>query len=354
MRILRTANYALGVAAAAAILAGCSSSGSQLAPAVGGGQTLGASHVARGGAITLVPTQIRPLGALPLRGIAAPDAGKAGIYASEFYGTDILGYLGTNPKNKPATCTVSPVASPNGIAVDGQGDLIDPDGGTGQILIFKGPGMCGKLAASITDPYGQPADASSANALTGKILVGNIFDTGGSTSPGSVSICTVANGCTKNLTNPAMNEVAGVAMKGSNCWADATNSAGTATLTYFKKCAGKGVQTTGFVNTSFGGLDIDANGNIVSIDLAASAVNVYKGCTPACTKLAGPLALHGETVFGHLNKAGTLFAGADVANGEIDIYKYTGTSLVYKFSFNNGLSSTEDVEGVAFNPRSQQ
>ncbi|HEY1653902.1 MAG TPA: hypothetical protein VGF86_02175 [Candidatus Tumulicola sp.] len=240
------------------------------------------------------------------------------------------------------------------MAVDAKGNLIDPDGASHSILIFKGPAMCGKLAGSIADPYGQPSDASSPDALGGPIAVANIFG-GASSMLGSISICSVARGCTRNLTNPAMFEVAGVAMDSKgNCWADATNPRGAATLTYFQNCAGRGEAATGFANSSFGGLDFDAHGNLVTIDFAASNVRVYAGCDPACRKVGGPLALRGRAVFGKLNRLGVSFAAADVTSGQIDIYDYTPARLTYKYRFNEGLPGTQDVEGIAYDPHSKQ
>jgi hypothetical protein len=185
--------------------------------------------------------------------------------------------------------------------------------------------------------------------VTGTIAISNIFDTSGD---GSISVCTIS-GCTSNLTNSNMYEVAGVAMaKNGDCWASATDSGGAATLTYFAGCAGAGVTATGFTNTYFGGLDIDKAGNLVSIDAFTPAVRVYKGCNPACTLVGGPFSLFGDAIFGHLNKKSTAFATGDFANGEIDVYNYSPTSVTYRYSFNNGLSG--QVEGAAYNPRSKE
>ncbi len=41
---------------------------------------------------------------------------------------------------------------------------------------------------------------------------------------------------------------------------------------------------------------------------------------------------------------------ADFEFGQVDVYKYGPTSLTYEYSFNNGLSASDDVEGVAVNP----
>ena len=152
----------------------------------------------------------------------APQADlQNGIYVAEYYGSTISGYKARNKHNAPPVCTVPFTASyVNDVASDDAGNLIDPDGGTHSIIIGRGPDLCGPMAATIADPYGQPADASSLDALHGRIAVANVFDNG--SSPGSISVCSVAKGCTSNLTNRAMYEVVAVAMdKTGDCWASA-------------------------------------------------------------------------------------------------------------------------------------
>jgi len=301
---------------------------------------------------SVIPAELRPTGAHGIAKIQPDKAVKKGFYVSEFYGTSIYGYKNPNSGNNAPICSESGISYPNDIAVDGKGNLIDPDGGSRSIIVFKGKAMCGPMLGSVSDPYGQPSDAASANAATGKIVVGNIFDTSGA---GSVSVCTLSGGCTVNLTNANMYEVAGVAQaKNGDCWADAINSAGTATLTYFKGCSGSGQAATGFTNTYFGGLDIDKNGNLVTISAFDSKIYVYKGCNPGCSLVGGPFAMVNEAVFGHLDKKSKIFATGDFALGQVDVYKYSPTSITSAYSFNNGLSASLDVEGVAVNPRSKE
>jgi len=305
------------------------------------------------------PASVVPKGQSGTRGQAlktrfAPDAKKraaqGGIYGSQFFASIINGYPHKNTSNGPPTCSLG-ASYVNNVAVDGKGALIDPDGGTRTVIVYAGPGMCGSMVGSFADNYGQPSDASSADASTGTIAVGNIFDTSGA---GSISVCTIT-GCTSNLTNPNMYEVAGVAMANNgDCWGSATNSLGTATLTYFAGCAGSGAAASGWQNTYFGGLDIDANGNLVAVDAFTPAVRVYSGCNPACTLVGGPFPLLNDAVFCHLNKQSMTLACGDYALGQIDVYYYSPTSLTYWYSFNNGLSPSDDVEGVAYNPRSRQ
>ncbi len=315
--------------AAASLLAGC-----------GGGQAPAVS----GGAIPQTPA---------LRSSTAgeaPDARKKhGIYVST--SSAILGYRFDNRGNGGRVCKVHG-GVPGGIAADSDGNLIDPDGADNAILIFKGPKMCGPKLGSIADPYGQPSDASSLHAATGTIAVANIFDTSGA---GSVSVCTFSGGCTQNLTNANMYEVAGVALAvDGDCWASATNSSGVATLTYFKRCAGSGETATGYENAYYGGLDIDGNGHLLAISAFDSKLYVYKGCKPACTLFAGPYSLQGESVFGHLNRESSHFAAADFQSGSVDVYRYGSKSLAYEYSFNNGLGPSDGPDGVTYNRRAKQ
>jgi hypothetical protein len=350
MRISNTAKYALGVTAAAAILAGCSSAGSQMATPAAGGS---AGMSAKGQSLhSLIPANLlhpAPQQTLSRLAPQAKGGGKAGIYASEFYGSEIFGYKASG-KGSP-TCTISGVSYVNDIGSDSKADVIDPDGGSRSVIVFAP--NCGKSLGTISDSYGQPADATSDDASKSTIVVGNIFDN--SDTPASISTGTLKGGLTSNLTNSKIYELAGVAedTKG-NCWGSAINSSDEAALVYFKGCKGGGALATGFMNSFYGGLDIDSKGNLVAVDLTASAVYVYSGCDPKCTKVAGPLTLHGESVFGKVNKTSKMYAAGDFANGTIDLYKYDGKSLKYTSSISNGLSESLEPEGVAYAPRSSE
>jgi len=295
---------------------------------------------------------------------AAQAAGATKLHRSGIYvvaegsssGQAIFGYSARNRDNNPPICTVSGVPTASGIGVDQEGDLVvGVNGSTAKILVFGGPNMCGPQVGSFTDPYGQPDDIAAKDAVNGKILVANVFDgTQKSLSPGSISVCTMAGGCSANLTNPAMNEVFGVATDAhGNCWASATNTSETATLTFFKRCAGAGQSATGFLNPYPGGLDFDASGNLVSLSFHDGSMYVYRGCKPTCMKVAGPLLLRGTTTFAHLNKRSTELIAADFYNFRIDVYAYTPTQLTFKYDFDNGISY-DPINGVAVNPPSKR
>jgi hypothetical protein len=325
-----------------AILAGCSS-GSQPAFAPSS-RTIGPAVSA------LPPAYLNPR--RPFHGILGSASGSGDLYVSAFLGGTILGYKSNkkgraDKKNGPPICTISGVSLPNDIAGDAKGNLIDPDGGTHNVIVF-GP-KCGASKGTISDPYGTPADAASVDALTGTIAVATIVQNNQNT--GSVTLCTLKSGCMANLTSSSIiGGVAAVALnKAGDCWAVSEN-ASTAALTYFQGCGGSGQAATGFENASYGGLDIDRSGNIVSIDFKNSRLYVYKGCNPACTIVGGPFTLHGESIYGHLDKAGKTYATVEHAAGQVDIYSYKPKGLTYLYSFSNGLNDSLDYEGVAYAP----
>ncbi|MGA7357152.1 MAG: hypothetical protein WBW76_17150 [Candidatus Cybelea sp.] len=345
---------------AVGLLAGCS--GSNL-PAASSSAPVGmeANHLVNGHFVpewsklaNLIPMELQP-GPQRVLDRIVPDkhkgTGVVGIYGSQFYAAKTNGYKGGDPKNAPPVCSLS-ASYLNDISTDAKGDLIEPDGGTRTIIVYKGPKLCGPSLGTISDPYGQPSDAASLNAATGIIIVGGIFGTSGA---GGIAICTLARGCYKFLKNPAMYEVAGVALaKNGDCWDSGSTSAGVASLIYFKHCSGSGKAATGFKNTYYGGLDIDAEGNIVAIDSFTPQLWIYSGCNPRCKVVGGPFPFHGDSVYGHLNGPGTELIAGDYALGALDVYKYSTKALTYQYSINNGLDVSDDVEGAAFDPHSKE
>ena len=276
----------------------------------------------------------------------------SGIYVSEnlSHGSGVFGYPTNNRRNRGPICSVSAQPTYN-VAVDNAGNLIVPNS-DGTIAVFQGPDMCGPKLGSFNTRYGfdYPVDVTSPDAVNGTIAVG-IEQIGGS-GEGIIELCTLKGGCTTGLMG-GMDFLFAVAMnKKGDCWA---SSAQPTALTYFAGCSGFGRATTGYENSDAGGLDIDNNGNLVSISCSpvtcsTPVLYVYSGCNPTCKKIGGPFSLLGKSVYGHLNGNGTRFAAAD-ERGQIDVYKYAPTTLTYLYSFSNGLSASRRI-GVAYNPRS--
>jgi hypothetical protein len=305
---------------------------------------------------SLVPLSQRPSGPMALHGRPVFKAVPGGLYVSQFYSTSVAAYTRLNSSNNPPVCTIPGAIFPNDIASDDRGDVIVPNGGGHSIMIFKGSGKCGNEIGHIYDKYGQPTDVSTADALTKVVAVANMHSARGyGHHGGTITLCTVSGGCTTNLINPNMATVVGVAMsKSGDCWASAENSSGTPTLTYFQGCTGAGQTATGFENSAIGGLDIDNHGNIIALSSTDAQAYVYSGCNPDCTLVSGPFTLEGQAIYGHFNKQAMTFATADYQYGQVDVYRYEDSQLTYMYSFNNGLSASNVVEGVAYAPRSHE
>jgi len=290
-----------------------------------------------------------------------PDkkASKGGLYGSEFYSNAsdgeglINGYPNPDKKNVKPSCSISGYAI-NGWGIDPSGNLILPSSTESDaepsVNIYSGPGMCGKLLASLTDSTGQAADAVSFDATKDPIYIGELTDT--STGTGDIVICTVkSGGCEAPITNSAITgNGAGVAADAKgDCWLSAGTDTNTGfVLVYWKGCKGKGAVATGTKNAGFGGLFFDAKGNLVSVDVTG-ALYVYSGCDPKC-KVVSSSTLKGASLFGNLNSKGNQLAVADIGNSTIDVYTYAPTGVKYLYSFDNGLDGTDYIIGGGFNP----
>ena len=277
---------------------------------------------------------------------------KAGIYATEFYGTHVFGYRNPDTHDKRSICKV-PAESVNGVGVDGAGNLIVPNGYPAQISVYRGPGLCGKLIGTVADPYGEASDAASSDAATKTIVVANI-ETSRADEVGNIAVCTLSKGCTRKLKSRNIRyHGGGVALaKNGDCWMASENdpSLSAAALTYFKRCKGHGKAARGWKNAYYGGLIIDKKGRILSIDFNTPALWIYKGCDPVCQVVGGPFPLQGASFYGNLNAKGDELALGDIQYGQVDVYRYAHKALRYKYSFNNGLNQSYDVEAAGFAP----
>lgn len=362
---MRLLTSALCTTVAVGLLAGCSgsnlgSTGTSL-PGVGT-QVQSGPRVAP---LSIVPSWMHPagVGRLHLNLRLVPNKKSTGlIYASEFLGYEVFGYPNPNSGNNPASCTLGSASNylyyVNGFGVDPKGNVMLPaytgkDSGYLSINVYKP--NCGAQVWQAEIDTGQPADAYSSNALTGKVLVGLLADYDDS-DHGAALICTQSGGCGTALTNSSMTGyAAGVAMaKNGDCWVSGEEQSNSGfVLIYFKGCTGSGTVATGTSNAYYGGLFIDTKGNLGSIDLSGT-LYVYKGCNPTCS-LVSTTTLAGESLFGGLNSKGNQLAIGDVGNGTVDVYTYSPTSgATYSYSFSNGLTASDDVEAAHFAPSNKK
>lgn len=301
-----------------------------------------------------IPASMRPVGAqlIPSEPMRYETKPKYGIYASEVYGSDVLGYRNPNSGNRGPACELYSEYV-NGFSVDGVGNLLLPTAYPDEVSVYKGPGLCGKLIGSLTDTFGQASDAVSTNAASGAIVVGNIEESGNK-KVGNIAICSLGKGCMRQLKSPSITGFGGgVALaKNGDCWMSSEDDASfsSASLTYFPGCKGSGKRAHGWKNAYYGGLIVDKDGHLISIDFMTPAIWVYRGCNPVCKVVRGPVQLEGTSFYGNLNAKGDELALGDNQYGQVDVYKYGVTKLQYDYSFNTGLSATLDVESAGFSP----
>lgn len=304
--------------------------------------------------VSVVPNWMQrfAMRALPTQPMIFEPKRKSGIYAAEFYGTDLFGYRNPDRRNDGPVCKV-PAESVNGLGVDRAGNLIVPNGYPAHISVYRGPALCGKLLGMVSDPYGQASDAASTNAATGTIVVANI-EASHTKVVGNIALCTLAKGCTRDLKSSNITYYGGgVALaKNGDCWmaSEDNPSLSAAALTYFQHCKGSGKAARGWKNAYYGGLIIDKKGNLLSIDFNTPALWIYKGCDPDCRVVAGPFALQGDSFYGNLNAKGNELALGDIQYGQVDVYRYAHKALKYKYSFSEGLNQSYDVESAGFTP----
>jgi hypothetical protein len=285
----------------------------------------------------------------------APAEIKKGVYVAEFYTNAILGYDWDTQKNIGPICTI-PANDVVNVATDPTGDLIDPDGSSGTVSVFRGPAMCGAKLGSFSGTGGQPSDAATWNAATGTIYVANIQAT--NQEYGDVAVCTLAAGCSAVLSSPAIRgELFAVAEdRKGNLYASGYPVAGVsgpgsgAALVYWKGGHGKAITLKAYQNATPGGLTLDTHDNLVAFDTFSSSVWVYTGCPKACVA-HGPFALKGESVYGRVDAKGNILQVADFEYGQVDVYSYSGTNgISYLYSYSNGMTPSGDVEGIALDP----
>ena len=335
---MRPTTSALSLALSFAFLAGCSA---------GNSAALAPSTTADAPA-SAIPQWMQPAGArllppAPMTDDAAPMVAKPkyGLYASEVYGSDVLAYHNPNTHNRGPVCKVYS-AYVNGFSVDGKGNLLLPTAYPDEVSVRKGPGLCGKLLGSVVD-YGQAERCGQLRRRRRRDRRGQYPGERQQESrqhrrlhPGERLHASASQG--PHITGYG----GGVALaRNGDCWMSSEDdgSFSHATLTYFKGCKGAGKAAKGWKNAYYGGLIIDKQGHLISVDFETPALWVYRGCNPVCRVVHGPFSLEGTSFYGNLNAKGDELALGDNQFGQVDVYKYSPTKLTYAYSFNRGLSA---------------
>jgi hypothetical protein len=299
-------------------------------------------------------------GARPFQLIPARDSVRNGIYVSSLDDKLVLGFRSHYHRDHGhgPFCTIYARKAENfDIAADPEGNLIVPQGVNASVAVYGGPAMCGPRLGQFKDQYGLPADAASFNAATGTIVVSNLYNPQHEL-PGNVAICTLKGGCTEELQLSFPGYGGGVALaKNGDCWVSIENQTSTgAAMSYWPGCTGSGETVTGFMNTFYGSLSIDKQGNLVSVDAyggGGGQLWVYSGCNPGCTLVGGPFPLQHNPIFGALNAKGDRFGVMETEfpyAGNVDIYTYSPTKLTYEYSFASHYAPPAGPTGFAYSP----
>lgn len=268
----------------------------------------------------------------------APATAKVGVYVGQANGSTagtLYGYTAENKANQPPTCAIgSQNFDQSQIAVDAKGNVYSPNIETGDVDIY-GPN-CGSLVASVNDPYGADVDVA-----LGKD--GTFYGVGGA----HVSVCT-RSGCTGKLTDSSIRQLETAVVDSSgNVWASYYNKSGVPSLIVWFAGSPHGQIMSGYVNQNTpGDLMFDKRGRLVSLQTRFTHLYIYS-CDPDEATCFKPrtVSLNAASLFGSLNAAGTELQVTDYANDSVDVYSYP--HLKYKYSYSNGLSPHDSVQGIA-------
>ena len=346
MRLLLTA---ISAPLALVLLAGCAETASS--PSSTMPSAVGLAGL-RGNAVSVIPKKYLPIRIKPMRGRSAPDFAERGIYVSALLDTHLYGFPKNNSGNAPPFCSV-PATGVNGFGVDNAGNLMIPEGNDG-ITVWNGPMMCGSMVPleqspmRLAKPRTLPPSTRSPETLPSPIFRHR------QQPRQHFNLHAVQRNVRDEPDQPKFFRAVGVAMNGAgNCWADGSDPSDAAVLVYFAGCTGSGQLATGFRNGFYGGVDIDSQGNLVTISGGLpSTVNVYSGCNPACTRLSST-AVAGLSMYGHVGKQNARYVTTDIETATVEVYRYKKTGLSLFYSFTGGLPcATELCEAAAYDPSS--
>jgi hypothetical protein len=351
-------------AAGVVLLAGCTSGSSSLgAPVSGSVSTYQiANYGVFGKPLSVIPEALRPHGprVRPTWWRDAPAGSNVKkqtsavktIIVSMQESPDLPGYSQTGSEGQKMTgpiCTISGQSNVTDIGEDTEGNVYVPFGNTDTVTVFAP--NCGAQIGSYSDPYGQPVDfAAKAGKvkLHGVPIQGAAFDIVGSSGSeyGNVALCTIAKGCTSELTDPSINTLyAGAYDSAGNVWASYLNQENVPALIVWPNGTMPGEVVSGYINSGVGGLQFDAKGNLIAIDSSLPGAYSYT-CSvesASCTS-NGSSVLNGHMLYGKLVAKGAAFDVADFSYGSIDVYSYP--SFTYQYSYIQGLDQSDLVIGL--------
>src|SRR5450755_600584 len=339
--------YALGAAAAMALLAGCSGATSTVAPAVGA-MSRSSTHNYQGNRVPMLAAPsfqslMHPGKPGAMHAFMSRDA--AGItptvYVSQFNTSSIQVYRQGGTNQNPIGTITNGLVNPQNMFVTSNNDIYVANTGANNILVFHK----GATAAYKTlDDSGQyPVDVTVDSG--GTVYASNIFDT--NFGPGSVSVYAPGSlTVTSTLAVPNNAKVLFCALdKFHNLYVNYIDiNSGVGAMVKFKHGQGS-AQLTNVVTNFPGGMEFDQLGRLAAADQIAANVSAYRlpSGTPVFT-----VASTGDSLGVSFSKTRSYLFVGDAVNGNVYQYVWKNGSLVDTISA--GLGSSSPPFGVAADP----
>jgi len=338
MRVTRI-GYALGVAAAVAVFAGCSGNGSSLGSVTS--TPMGAQSITRNHPMTVLPSRYLrafPDGNYQVTGhnwmSSKPDITTTYVVGCQFFS----GFCNLYKQNHNTVVGQIFESYVNDICVAKNGDVYIPNGGALTIDVF--PHGSTTLSKTLAGDGFQRSTCSVSNL--GTVFVGDI--TGAQVqvyAPGHLSPTRFLS-----ESNAVSGLVGGVSVDEHNNLAvsfSGPSGAGVDVYTHARQ-AGQHLLTS---TTAIAGVVWDSQENAVITDLGLASWEVFNGSF--CNTKSIPNG--GNAVFSSINKPNTRIFSGDVNNSVVVQQSYafcTGGGTLQK-SY-TGFTSGADVEGVVTSP----
>lgn len=332
--------YALGVAAAVAVFAGCSGNGSSLG-SVAQTPTMGGQSIVRNHPATVLPS--RYLRAFPegnqITGhnwqSVKPNAATTYVVGCQFFS----GVCNMYVQNHNTVVGQIFASYPNDICVDKAGNVYIPEGTANNINVY--PHGSTTLSRTLTGDGFQPSTCTVGS--DGTVYVGDI------TGAQVQVYAPASNSPTSFLSEP--NAVSG--LLGGVSIDEHKNLA----VTFNGPSAGAGVDVYTHAHqagrhllvatTGTSGVTWDKQENAVITDLSISSWEVYNGSFCNTQSVGNS----GDAVFSALNKPNSRILSGDYINSEVTQQSYAfctgGGTIQLEYT---GFTSGADVEGVVLSP----
>lgn len=338
MRVTRI-GYALGVAAAVAVFAGCSGNGSSLG-SLAQGPTMNQSIVRNHPASVLPSRYLRAFpGSQQVTGhnwqSVKPNANTTYVIGCQFFS----GFCNMYVQNHNTVVGQIFESYVNGLCQDTLGNVYIPDGGAQTVSVYAH----GSTTAFRTLAAGDGNQPSTCGvSAAGTVYVGDIVAAEVAVYPAG------HNSPTRFLPIPqaVSGLVGGVTVDEHNLLAVSFTGAGGVGVAEFPRAHGGG--TTVFNTTGLAGVQFDKNENLVLTDDGLGEWEVFNGsvCNAKTSTQNG-----GDAIFSSVNKPNTKIISGDFINSELNQQSYafcTGGGVNQKLY--TGFTSGADVEGVAISP----